>query len=166
MSEAMMENDNEHVRAGGENRAPHFGWHLARHLLWVLLAAGLGSVAGFMSGASYGGTYAPEFSFLGMPGYEGSAMMAGIVSGSLLLFIAGLSVGLQRRQGAASMTLVGAFLGVLLVAPRLFPIIAPSTGLLAVAYVGGTSFGAVVGLAIGLLTLRAKRGKGSGRQAL
>jgi hypothetical protein len=154
-----MENDNEHVPSRGENRTPHVGWHLVRHLVWVLLAAGLGSVAGFISGASYGGNYAPEFSFLGMPGYEGSAMMAGIVSGSFLLLISGLSIGLQRRQGMALPPIVGALLGVLLVSPRLFPIVAPSTGLLAVAYVGGTSLGAVVGLTIGLLAFRAKRGK-------
>jgi hypothetical protein len=122
-------------------------------ILLVPIAGVLGLVAGFVSGMSFGGNYAPEFNFLGMPGYEGSALMAGVISGGMLLLISCFSVCLQRRLGTALFATVGGLVGVFFGAPLLFPIIAPSRVLLAFAYIGSASIGAAFGAAVRLLRI-------------
>jgi len=160
-----MQTGDKRIQSSEESKVPLSRWYFVRQFLLVLIAAGLGLIGGFVSGAGYGGNYAPDFSFLGMPGYEGTSLMAGVVSGGMLLLIAGLSAGLVRRRGVASLTIIGAFMGIALGAPRFFSLIAPSSGLLIVTYVGCASIGAIAGMSFGLLAFQARGGKGAGSQA-
>jgi hypothetical protein len=152
-----MDSEDERLRPNEERKgSPPLGRLVWRTVL-ALLAAGAGYVGGLASGGGYGGTYALDFSFLGMPGYEGSASMAGVVAGGTILLVAGLSFWLFRRWSTAAMIIIGAYIGILAGAPLFFPIIAPSVGLFALAYFGCGVIGALVGLIIGSLTSHRKR---------
>jgi len=152
-----MDTDNERIQPGETGKKSRSRWRLIWRIVLALVAAGLGYIGGLISGSGYGGNYAPDFSFFGMPGYEGSGMMAGVASGGSILLVASLSLVFLRNSGTAVFVVVGAFVGILFGAPLFFPVIAPSTGLLALTYAGSAGVGALVGAGIGALTFRRRR---------
>ncbi|MFC2095549.1 hypothetical protein ACFLSW_03830 [Candidatus Bipolaricaulota bacterium] len=126
------------------------GWAGIRRVLFVLLSGAIGLVGGCLNGATYGGNYAPDFSFLGQPGYEGSGLMGAIVSAASILVIAGLSIGLLRR-GSAALSIIGALLAISFAPSAFYTMIAPSEGLFALSFIGSAILGALIGAALGLL---------------
>ena len=153
------ERESGDIAPSRENGVAPSHWRLIRRALVALVGAGLGVLGGCISGAEYGGNYTTGFSFLRMPGYEGSGLLAAMVSGGTLLLIAVLSFGLRQKLGAGAITIVGAFVGILFGAPLFFPIVAPSasTGLLALIYVGSAGIGALIGAISGLIAFRSKK---------
>ena len=147
----MMDLENEHDQVGEEAppKRRSTSWRLVGQMVLALMAGGFGYIGGLLSGAGYGGNHAPDFFFLGSPGYEGSALMAGIISGGTLFVIAIVSLLLLRKLSVATLTMVGALVGIVVGAPLFFAVIAPSTWLLAAVYAGSAVVGAVVGLIIG-----------------
>ena len=126
-------------------------WRRIGQILLALVAGGVGYIVGLLTGANYGGNYAPDFSFLGFPGYEGSGLMAGIAAGGTLFVIAMGSLLLLRKLSVSTLTIVGGILGTMVGAPLFFAVIAPSIWLLAAVYAGSGLVGALVGLIIGSL---------------
>jgi len=126
-------------------------WRDIKGVLAILLVAGIGAVGGCISGTNFGGNYAEDFTFLGQVGYEGTALMAGMVCGASLLVIAGFALGLLRNKGAAAFAMIGSLAGVLFGPSSLFAVIAPSVGLLALTYIGFAVLGAAIGMGLGLL---------------
>ncbi|MBU1049167.1 hypothetical protein KKG90_03980 [Candidatus Bipolaricaulota bacterium] len=145
-----MNAENEIPRPDEQDSTKSSRRHGIGRVLAVLLAGAIALVGGFVNGSNYGGNYAPDLSFLGSPGYEGGALMGGMVAAVTILLIAGLSIGLQRR-GVAALSTVGALAGIVLVPPMLFPSIAPSEALFALSYIGSGVVGALIGTAIGAL---------------
>lgn len=130
--------------------APAPRWREVGTALLSVVAGGLALLGGCISGSSYGGNHAPDFEFLGKPGYEGSSWMgalAAVLAMAMVALVSGLTI---RRKAARWLTLLGALVGVLLGAPLFFPIIAPSVWLLAVVYFGCSLIGACVGWIVSL----------------
>ncbi len=152
-----MEFEDERFQSTEERKGRLSPWRLVGQVVVALLSTGIGYIGGVVSGGSYGGNFVPDFSFLGMPGYEGSAVMAGVVTGGTILLVAVLSFWLLRRWSTSAMAIIGAYIGILAGAPLFFPIIAPSIGLFALAYFGCGMIGAVIGALIGILSASSGR---------
>jgi len=140
--------DNEPIRADRDSEAGNGNgsrWREVRNALLAILGGGLALLGGCFTGANYGGNYAPDFVFLGQPGYQGSSLMAGLACLVSLAMIALLSELTMRRMAARCFTITGALAGMLLGGPLLFQVIAPSVWLLAAVYFGSAALGALIG---------------------
>jgi hypothetical protein len=144
-----MEKDD--VQPGERRSRPATPWRSVWRIALTLLCGGLGYIGGLISGSSYGGNYVPDFSFLNLPGYEGSASMAAVVSAGALLLVAGLSLSFKRGCGRAWLGIPGALVGILVGPPLFFPVIAPSVELFGLTYVGCAGVGALIGVGLGAL---------------
>jgi len=131
-------------------------WAGLKRVLTVLLAAALALLGGCIGGSSFGGNYAPDFSFWGMPGYEGSGLLGGLVAGLTVFVIGGFATELLHRRGASLWVLAGS-LAAIVFGPRfLFPVVPPQEVALALVYIGCAGVGALIGWGISLLAGRAK----------
>jgi len=144
----------EHQPSPKENRPrEHRGRRTrGKKIVVVLSAAILAVLAGFIGGTGFGGTYAPDFSFLGMPGYEGSALLGGLVCGATVLLIGAFSTERLRRKGAAYWVLAGALAAIVFGPRLLFPRIPPQGVAFALLHVGCAFGGALIGWGISTLT--------------
>jgi len=120
-------------------------------LVGVLLAAFLAFVVGFIGGSGFGGNYAADFSFLGMPGYEGSSLLGGLAAGLAVLVIGGVTCALSSRGGGLLLVLVGALAAIALGPRLLFPVIPPEESAFALIYLGCAVVGGAIGWGVSLL---------------
>jgi len=122
------------------------------HIMGVLLAAGLASAVGLIGGSSFGGNFAPDFLFLGMPGYEGSGLLGAVTAGSTVFLVGSLAAGLLKRSGSLVSVLIGALAAIALGQRLLFPLISPDELAFALLHVGCAFGGALIGWGIATLT--------------
>lgn len=134
---------------GGQSR-----WKPLVRTVGVVLAAGLALVVGLIGGSSFGGNYAPDFTFWGMPGYEGSGLLAGLLAGFTLLVIGGVAGALLKRRGGLLLVMIGALAAIALGPHLLFPVVPPEAVALALVYIGCAVAGAAIGWGISLLGAR------------
>ena len=144
----------EHQPCPKENRTPGYRgrWTRGKQILVLLSAAALALLAGFVVGAGFGGTYAPDFSFLGMRGYEGSGLLGGLVCGVTVLLIGAFSTERLRRKGAAYWVLAGALAAIVFGPRLLFPRIPPQEVAFVLLHVGCAFGGALIGWGMATLT--------------
>jgi hypothetical protein len=143
-------------RDGPRNHEARRGslWADVKRGLSAVLAALVALVGGFINGASFGANHAPDFSFSGMPGYEGGGLLGGMVSGLSVLLIAVFAVFLLRPMSRAALVVAGALAMTLFGAPALFPVIPPQEWALALTYLSCTVVGTLVGLGVSALATR------------
>jgi hypothetical protein len=147
-----MSDENQSAPPG--NRRTESRWAGTRRVLLVFLATAIAVVGGCTGGAEFGGNYATDLSFLGMPGYEGSGLLGGLVSGLVMLLIGGVATEQLRRKGASTWVLIGALVAILFGPRLLFPVIPPQELALALTYLICAVVGSLIGLGVSTFAAR------------